>query len=328
MKTKTKTKREQNLHPLAVIRHPLELPPEQVARLTRTEREDRVRRLVDASALIVDTALMTHLDGRKLVANAVLFSGGNDSTTLLHMMKSLGLVTHTVHANTGIGIEQTRQFVRDTSAEYGIPLVEEHPPPHRTYEALVLKEGFPGPAKHYKAYQWLKESCLDAARKPLGVHRSRTKRALYIAGRRRAESDRRTDVPMFEADGSVIWASPMVPWTKLDLRTYRLMNPEIPHNTVTDLIHHSGECGCGSFAEAWELEEWGDWFPEFRTEVERLEALIADRTDIPAERKRWGWGPWRGKVRPPRGASRLCGACALPGQQLSLDLENLTTIIS
>lgn len=256
---------------------------------------------------------MVHGWGKQIMAEAVLFSGGNDSTTLLHMMHTYGTVTHTVHANTGIGIEQTRQFVRDTSLHFGLPLIEKSPPPHRSYQALVLKEGFPGPAKHYKSYQWLKESALDLARIDLGVHKSRSKRAIYVAGRRREESARRSDIPMFEADGSVIWVSPMVPWTKLDLNTYRIMHPDVPTNTVTGLIHHSGECGCGSFAQESELEEWGDWFPEFRAEVERLEQLIAHRTDIPEERKKWGWGAYRGKIRPPRRTGRLCSSCTLQG---------------
>lgn len=33
----------------------------------------------------------------------------------------LGTATHAVHANTGIGIERTRQFVRDTCATWNLP---------------------------------------------------------------------------------------------------------------------------------------------------------------------------------------------------------------
>lgn len=306
------TQRELKLDKRSVVAHPLEATADDVARLLRSQREDRVRRLIDASMMVVEMGREIHGRGKDIVASAVLFSGGNDSTTLLHMMRTYGHVTHTVHANTGIGIEATRQFVRETSAHFGLPLIEKSPPPHRSYEALVLTEGFPGPAKHYKSYQWLKESALDLARVDLGVHRSRTKRALYIAGRRREESERRSDIPMFEADGSVIWESPMVPWTKLDLNTYRLMHPDTPTNMVPALIHHSGECGCGSFAKVGELEEWGDWFPDFRAAVERLEALIEHRTDIPDDRKKWGWGAYRGAQRPPRRKGRLCTSCVAP----------------
>lgn len=295
------------------VRHPLEIPATEVAKLTRPEREYRVRQLTERAHALVGIAEMELMTHKIITARAVLFSGGRDSTTLLHMMRKVGVVSHVVHANTGVGIEKTRQFVRDTCADWDLPLIEAHPAENRTFERLVLSEGFPGPAKHYKAYQWLKESALDAARKPLGVHRSHKRAALYIAGRRREESDRRADVPLYEPDGSVIWVSPMAEVTKLDLNTYRLMNPDIPHNEVTDLIHMSGECGCGSFAKEGELEEWGYWFPEFRAYIESLEARIADRTDIPEERKHWGWGVYRGKVRPPRRTGRLCASCKAPG---------------
>lgn len=293
-------------------RHALEIPADEVAWLTRPQREYRVRALEERAHALVGLAEAELCMSKTVTARAVLYSGGNDSTTLVHLMRSLGVASHAVHANTGIGIEATREFVRRTCLDWDLPLIETHPADNRTYERLVLREGFPGPAKHYKAYQWLKESALDAARKPLGVHRSRSRRALYIAGRRREESDRRADIPLYEPDGSVVWVAPMAEWTKLDLNTYRLMHPDIPLNEVTALIHMSGECGCGSFAKPGELEEWGDWFPEFRAYVESLEARIADRTDIPEERKHWGWGAYRGTARPPRRTGRLCSSCKAP----------------
>jgi 3'-phosphoadenosine 5'-phosphosulfate sulfotransferase (PAPS reductase)/FAD synthetase len=293
------------------FRHELEISGSEVARMTRSQRELRVRALMARSHSLVDAAESSHGAGKSIVARCVLFSGGNDSTTLMHLMRQLNVSTHAIHANTGIGIEKTRDFVRNLCKEWQVPLIEVHPASNRTYEELVLKEGFPGPAKHYKAYQWLKESALDAARKPLGTHRSRTNRALYIAGRRREESTRRSDIPLHESDGSVIWVAPIAEWTKLDLNTYRLMF-DVPRNEVADLIHMSGECGCGSFAQKGELEEWGDWFPEFRAEVERLEALIANREDIPVERRKWGWGAYRGDLRPPRRVGRLCSSCQSP----------------
>lgn len=270
-------------------------------------RVERMHRLVKRADELIGEAIAIHGEGKEIAAKAVLFSGGNDSTTLLHLMHQLGHVTHAVHANTGIGIEQTRQFVRDTTAAWGIPLIEEHPP--IGYRELVLERGFPGPAQHFKMYQRLKERCLDKARLPLGVHRSRTKRALFIAGRRRDESERRMNVPLSEADGSVIWVSPIAEWTALDLNTYRAVHG-VPRNEVADLIHMSGECLCGSFAKRNELDEIGDWFPAVRAEIEELERLIADREDIPVERRRWGWGAYRSR-RPAR-TGRLCSSCVMP----------------
>lgn len=292
-------------------RHELELHSDQVARLTRPERELRVGKLMARSHEIIGQGILANGGGRPIVAKAVLFSGGNDSTTLLHLMRQLGQVTHAVHANTGIGIEETRTFVRDICATWDIPLIEEHPPPGSTYRELVLERGFPGPAQHWKMYQRLKERCLDQSRGPLGVHRSHKKRALFIAGRRREESARRSDIVLHEPDGSVIWVSPLAEWTKLDLNTYRLMF-DVPVNEVSQLIHMSGECLCGAFAKVAELEMIGDWFPAAREQIEALEAELADRDDIPEERRTWGWGAYRDTVRPSRRTGRLCASCKPP----------------
>jgi len=231
-------------------------------------------------------------EGKEVVGHALLLSGGNDSTIMAHVMRSVA--THVIDANTGIGIEGTRQFVRDLSAEWGLPLLEEHPPPGSTYRELVLDQGFPGPAHHWKMYQRLKERCLRQARRQL-VTNSRRQRVVFIAGRRRDESARRTNVPEAERQGSVVWVSPMVEWTNADMAEYR-REFQVPRNPVADMLHMSGECGCGSFAGKGELEEWSFFFPEFGQQVADLEAEVAveiAKGNVPADRGSWGWGAYR-----------------------------------
>lgn len=282
-----------------------------IATLTRSDRELRVGRLIEQAHEIYDTAVDEHLQGRELVASAVLFSGGNDSTTLAHLFKSTA--THAIHANTTIGIESTRQFVRDTCEAWGIPLIEKVAP--TSYRELVIERGFPGPAMHFKMYQRLKERCLDAARADLGVSNSRTKAAVFIAGRRRQESKRRADVPLSERDGSVIWASPLAFWTNLDLNTYRLMFPAIPRNTASDTLHMSGECLCGAFAHPGELDEIGYWFPDMRTEIESLQDEVR-AAGHPEPFCTWG----HGQGGAPSRSGTLCSSCdARFEQQETLD---------
>lgn len=282
--------------------------PEEVAHLTRRQREERVRSLIRLSHRIVDAAERNHFHGRRLAATVALFSGGDDSTTLAHLFRDR--IDFAAHANTGIGIEQTRQFVRQTCADWGVPLLERHPPAGDTYRDLVLSHGFPGPGQHFKMYQRLKERCLRQVRNEL-VTQPYRERVLFLAGRRRSESARRTKIPASERTGSIVWVSPLVIWTKMDLNTYRLMN-DVPVNAVSDLIHMSGECLCGSFAQFGELEEVGYWFPEVRQEIEALEAEIADRVDIPEARRKWGWGAYRSDLTALMARSRsgaLCSSC-------------------
>jgi 3'-phosphoadenosine 5'-phosphosulfate sulfotransferase (PAPS reductase)/FAD synthetase len=280
-----------------------------VAALTRSERESRVLHLIDQARDIYTEALDVHLGARKLIASCLLWSGGNDSTSLAHMFRDTA--THAIHANTTIGIEQTRQFVRDTCAAWELPLIEERA--DDSYEDLVLglvdgwPGAFPGPGGHGVMYQRLKERALDKARHTLGVANSRKKAAVFIAGRRREESKRREDVPAHEADGTVIWVSPLVMWTKLDLTTYRLMNPDIPRNEVADLLHMSGECLCGAFAKPGELDEIRAWFPEVAAEIDALSEQVRARGADPA-RCVWGHGI-RGGSKPLAETGRLCQSC-------------------
>ena len=290
----------------------LALSEEQVLSLGQLERRFRVFELMQESFAIYDWAVDKYVTSgdRQLVGTVVLFSGGNVSTVLADLFK--GIATHAAHANTTVGIEQTRQFVRDTCEAWGLPLIEMVPEREQDrYRALVLDRGFPGPAHHWKMFQRLKERVLKQVRRQL-VTNSRRERVIYLAGRRRTESNRRANIPEFERAGSIVYVSPLVNWTKADMNTYRSMFA-VPHNEVADLIHMSGECLCGAFAHQNEREEISSWFPEAFTEIAELEELLTDRTDIPEQCKRWGWGgdaetlkQFR-KERPKTG--RLCSSC-------------------
>lgn len=268
--------------------------------------EDRVaeahRILDDAIAGIAD-------DSKELVGIVTLYSGGNDSTILAHLMRHRA--THHAHANTTIGIEATRQFVRDTSAAWGIPLLEftgEH-----SYRDLVIERGFPGPGMHWKMYQRLKERALRQVRREL-VSNGRRQRVIFLAGRRRDESQRRSSVPMSEREGSVVWVSPLVNWTRTDMRAYRAANPDVPLNEVSDLIHMSGECLCGAFATEGEKEQIRMFFPDVAAELDQLEADV--RAAGHSEPKCvWGWGgyPQWAKVEVASKTGKLCDC-----QQLAL----------
>lgn len=279
-------------------------PPSVVAGLTRTQRERRVLNLVEQAHNIIDLAWDVHSEGRMRAAWCVLYSGGNDSTVLTHLVKDR--VDFAVHANTTIGIEETRQFVRDTCQGWGLKLIERVAPV--SYRELVLERGFPGPAMHYKMFQRLKERCLRQVQGEL-VSNPRTERVMFIAGRRRAESRRRVNIPIDEREGSVIWASPLAMWTKLDMNTYRLMHGDVPVNPVSEKLHMSGECLCGAFAKPDELEEIRFWFPDVAAEIDQLEA------DVAAAGHKSPWCKWgHGKGKPTEQTGPLCTSCDVQPQ--------------
>lgn len=283
-----------------------------------------MRDLMTESRTILNDAITWHVEGdaRELRAVCVLFSGGNDSTTLAHLFRNEA--DYYVHANTTIGIEETREFVRNVSEEWGVPLLERMAPREQDrYRAQVLRDGFPGPAWHARMYTRLKERALDQVRREL-ISNPYRERIVFIAGRRRTESQRRSTIPSVERRGSTVWVSPLVNWTKADLNTYRLMQGDVPANRVSDLIHMSGECLCGSFASPGEMAEIAYWFPGVIEEIEALEAEIADRDDIPAHRKQWGWGADPAKKALDGKASKsglLCSSC---DDRFQMTIEEVT----
>lgn len=290
-----------NPHP----EHPT--PLELVVRLTRSERETRVRALIALSQQKFQQAVEEHIAGKEIVGICSLVSGGNDSYTVAHLFRDVA--THQVHANTGTGMEATREFVRTTAAAWDVPLIEHSPEPGKGYFDLVRGNvmarsrksgqlvqawpgGFPGPAAHGVMYQRLKERALEKVPHDFGISKSKTQRVVFIAGRRRPESKTRSTIPYVDPRGTIVWVSPLAVWHKADLRAYRLLFPDVPLNPVAQVLGMSGECGCLSNATAGEADRWRAAYPDdpFIRKIDEVEAEIADRTDIPEHRKKWGWG--------------------------------------
>lgn len=289
----------------------LAMTPEAVSALPRHARETRVHALIQEAHHLAYQALanLVLTNGHQCAGTVIMFSGGNDSTVLAHLFRKQA--THAAHANTGVGIEETRQFVRDTCSTWGLPLIERAAPRiEDSYEVLVRERGFPGPGQHYKMYQRLKERAFRKVRSDVLGNRSPRKwRVLFLAGRRRTESEARADVPEYEREGSIVWCSPLVNWTKPDLTTYRSLFPDCPRNQVADLIHMSGECLCGAYAHKGERAEISAWYPAAFESIAKLEAEIANDPKIANERRRWGWGSTHKPPRRNKKASRACGRC-------------------
>jgi 3'-phosphoadenosine 5'-phosphosulfate sulfotransferase (PAPS reductase)/FAD synthetase len=290
----------------------LEMTDGQVAQLSWPERERRVLQLENLADLLFYQArqIARHHGGeREVAAVAGMLSGGRDSTAAIYVMSRH--LTHLVQADTGKCLEVTRQFVREVAADLGLPLlVPRAPRPEDQYDTLVRERGFPGAPMHAKMYNRLKERAWEEARRQL-ISSGWRQRVIQVAGRRRSESDNRADVPEMQRVHSVVWVSPMVLWTKMDLNTYRKMyrlderarqllhrcRERLPVNRVYDLLHYSGECLCGSNARKGEREWLFDWFgddPSVR-ELKELEAELAGREDIPAKRRVWGCGGGQGR---------------------------------
>lgn len=259
----------------------------------------RLNTLIASVPLILDLAIKRQITecydkrgkARSLSAIVTMFSGGKDSTVLAHIMRDR--TDYFGHANTGIGIEATREFVRTTSAAWGVPLIERSPRPGRRYEDYVLKEGFPGPGRHGVIFNRIKGDPFEQMAKELNPKPLRT-RALFVAGRRFTESARREarKIPLYERKYSIAWVSPLRGWTNMDLLAYRKRFPEIPRNYVSDEIDMSGECLCGAFAQPGELDALR-LYPPAADVVKQIDDLAtrAVTAGVSPGKCRWGSRP-------------------------------------
>ncbi|MFG3442844.1 phosphoadenosine phosphosulfate reductase family protein [Nonomuraea sp. NPDC047897] len=279
------------------------------------------------------------LDRYPIVARQALFSGGNDSSVLLHLVQRyLDSSPHdaVVHVNTGIGIEETRQHVRDVARGWNLPLRELHP--RDSYADLVQGRilartgpnagkravwvGMPGPGgdSHKVMYRRLKDEPLQRNRAAIIGSRGRREKVLYLAGMRWDESDRRMrNAEEIDPEGGIIWCSPIVHFTNAQMAEYRARF-HLRRNPVSEHLHMSGECLCGCFAKEGELEEIEFFYPKTAYYIRGLEKKV-QAAGIAA--CKWGQRPpgSRDTTKPGTIAGRLCGKCpSRPGQTDLMDL--------
>lgn len=261
---------------------------------------------IDQSHAILDQAIAEYQPSTVVA----MFSGGDDSFMTTHITMSYlqsaypALPSFVAHINTGIGIEETRQFVRHACASFAWTLKEYKTPVD--YEQIILKHGFPGPAGHRYMYILLKERAIMQL---VREHKqSRHDRILFVTGVRREESTRRMGhVEPIKQEGVRVWVAPLIDWTKMDLRDYKDAY-HLPHNEVVDLLHMSGECLCGSFAKPGELEMLKDLYPD-----------VADRICDLQERAKCAGVPCRWGHRPPGWHQQIKqGQQMLPGTFMAL----------
>lgn len=197
-----------------------------------------------------------------------LFSGGHDSLCSTALASRHPLFRGVVHINTGIGIEQTRAYVRNVCAWQGWPLHEVRAPEGK-YEQMVLdRGGFPyGEQSHNSMLFYLKQQPLSR------WLRTVPGKIGLVTGIRRQESVRRMgagiSVPV-RADGRKRWLSPILDWSKVDCNRF-MESDGLPRNSVVDLLHRSGECLCGALARSEEIHEIARWFPDTARRINDLE---------------------------------------------------------
>lgn len=212
------------------------------------------------------------------------FSGGDDSLCTAHWMMNNVPQCQVFHANTGIGVEKTREFVRATCKKHGWPLHELRAKEDcgQDYDQLVIERGFPGPAMHRKMYSRLKERCVE---KLVRESKKNWKDKILIAtGLRHDESARRAGYAGREINfkGAQMWVNPMY-WVSKSLMMNYIKFHGLQRNPVSELLGMSGECLCGAYAHAGEKALVRIVDPATADRIEALEVKVR------AAGYSWGW---------------------------------------
>ncbi len=197
-----------------------------------------------------------------------LFSGGKDSITTTHWLDSIGKLEAVVHIKTNIGLQMTTDFVEEFCENQGWKLYVIEPNPKYTYASFVLEYGFPLPAFHRLIMGKLKYKTMrDFA---LTIDR---KNHCLISGVRKFESARRMgNYPYpIQSDGALWFACPM--FYKTSEETYRYVHEHglTIAPAYSKGLGTSGECMCGSFAQAGHKQMIRELDPKLADYIEWLE---------------------------------------------------------
>jgi 3'-phosphoadenosine 5'-phosphosulfate sulfotransferase (PAPS reductase)/FAD synthetase len=174
--------------------------------------------------------------------------------------------------------------------------------------------GFPGRRQHGRAYTRLKERRLEDVLREAKAGHPRSAAVLFLSGVRRSESRRRAKRDPFSQRGSAKFCSPLIEWSAAEVAAYG-RHFELPVSDVAAILHRSGECNCGAFADAGAERAlmrafWPEWW------AGTIEALEAEAEARGIRWCRWGGYDLAGNQAAGSGAANpglLCSACHARG---------------
>lgn len=218
------------------------------------------------------------------ILHYAMFSGGHDSLVSTHYCMENGHTDAVLHLDTGTGIPENEQYVRDVCDRNGWQLRIETP--NKSLAEFAKEWGFPGSAAHGWAYRYFKAHSLQRVAADLD------EKPHFWTGVRKDESERRMRTVKSEtqedATGRWMWHAPIADWSKQDCEDY-IEEHELPRNSVVENIHRSGECYCGAFAHRdEELVELQAHYPDHYERLMGVEQQVQDEIGTSEDHCFWG----------------------------------------
>jgi cysteine desulfurase/selenocysteine lyase len=230
----------------------------------------------------------------------VSFSGGKDSTAVLHIARKAG-VANAFFIDTGLEFPETLAFVK----EEGVEIV----PPAGDFWQAVEKAGPPG-----KDHRWC---CKLLKLRPLKLYLAKTGPSVTVQGNRWYESWNRADLDETSQNPDnplQLNVSPIRNWRALEVFLY-LWWQKIKTNPLYDRgIERIGCYLCPSMLES-EYKELNAMHPEY---AERWDAFLrswAEKKGLPDTYSRYGL--WRWKALP----KKMRELCQRQGIELNEDFS-------
>ena len=217
----------------------------------------------------------------------VACSGGKDSICLAHYIKTnypdnfKGLL----FVDTGVGIELTKQWLKEYAEKKGWPLHIVKHDDRISYESIVLGVGFPGAGFH----NWVMKILKFVPMRTFAFEKDRKFKHCIISGTRRFESKRRSiNTKPITREGNFYFCSPF--YDQTDEWVYRyLLENGLEITPVHKILGMSGECMCGCFAGLGEREIIKQLDPKLDAQLTELENKIAAGDSEKAKKSpKWG----------------------------------------
>ena len=218
----------------------------------------------------------------------VAYSGGKDSGIVLdYVAKEFPKYFRGVlFINTGIGTDETLNFIKEYCKERKYPLHVVRPEDVKrvrktkvgnpgevySYEKLVLRYGFPQQGFHTITMRHLKYFPM---RKFIKDRIKDGEKPCIVGGIRKNESKRRKMKwkKYLYNDGKMWFVSPLFFKSNDWVYKYFIEN-DIKRSPVYDTLHISGDCLCGCFAQSGELEALRMFHPEVYEKIRKIEKKL------------------------------------------------------